>query len=381
MLRSNTDVIGVIFPNSYDKLVPELVNDRLMASIPFAGRYRLIDFLLSSMVNSDINNITILASQNYTSLLDHLGSGREWDLSRKNGGLHIFPPHATKAMGMYNGRIDALEGILTFLKTQEEKYVLIADTNIAVNFDFSDFVARHIESGADVTIAYKREPLPESVIEAPDASKGLYYTMTLDGDRIVDMQINPRTPGPVNFSMNFYVMDREWLIDVISDAFVRGGIYFERDILMKMLDKIVVNGYEFTGYSARICDLKSYFDENMKLLDDENQEALFGGQQIYTKIRDDNPTRYVGSVSASNVMVADGCIIEGDIENCILFRGVKIGKGSKIKDCILMQDTSIGTNVIMDYVITDKKVRISDGVELKGTGGLPMFISKGKVVK
>ena len=186
MVNANADAMGIIFPNNYDKLVPELVTERLMASIPFASRYRLIDFLLSSMVNCGIDNIAVIVRENYFSLLDHLGSGREWDLTRKNGGLNIFPPYAEKTIGVYGGRIEGLASILTFLKKQKEKYVVMADTNVAVNFDFKDFIEKHIESGADVTMAYMKQEIPEELSAlAEDPSKGLYYTLRLDGDRLI----------------------------------------------------------------------------------------------------------------------------------------------------------------------------------------------------
>ena len=161
MLRQNTNALGIIFPNSYDNTVPELVTERAMASIPFAGRYRMVDFLLSSMVNCGIDNISIIVRQNYHSLMDHLGSGREWDLVRKNGGLNIVPPYAEKHMKIYNGRVEALASILPFLKEQKEKYVVMADTNIAASFDFNALLNAHKESGADVTIVYKKEKLKD----------------------------------------------------------------------------------------------------------------------------------------------------------------------------------------------------------------------------
>lgn len=380
MINANADAMGIIFPNMYDKLVPELVSERLMASIPFASRYRMIDFLLSSMVNCGIDNITILVRKNYFSLLDHLGSGREWDLTRKNGGLNIFPPYAEKTMGVFGGRIEGLASLMSFLKDQKEKYVVMSDTNIAMNFDFNALLDAHVASGADVTIAYKKEPLPESAINAADSSKGRYYTFDMDGDRITNIHINSQETGIQNFSMNIYVVNREWLIETVNEAFVCGGIYFERDILIPQVNDIKIFGYEYKGYTARICDMKSYFKENMKLLDDENLDALFSGHQIYTKIRDDNPTRYVGDAKASNVMVADGCIIEGEIENCILFRGVKIGKGAKVKNCILMQDTVVEDGASLEYVVSDKRVTITAGRELKGTDSFPIFISKGQIV-
>ena len=381
MVNSNIDALGIIFPNSYDNRVPELVSERLMASIPFASRYRMIDFLLSSMVNCGIDNISVIVRKNYRSLMRHLGSGRTWDLTRKNGGLNIVPPYAEKTVKVYSGRVEALASILEFLKAQKEKYVIIADTNIAANFDFSAMFKAHIESGADVTIAYKKEEIPYGFmnLQATTTSE-LYYTLNLEEGRVKEIQINPKEYGPQNFSMNIYLISRELLIDKIADAYVRGYAYFERDILAPQLDTLKVYGYEFTGYSARISDIKNYFDENMKLLDDENLDALFSPSPIYTKVRDDNPTRYIGEAKVKNAMVADGCVIEGEVENSILFRGVKIGKGAKVKNCILMQDTVIEGNADVEYMITDKEVTITSGKTMKGTDSFPVFVAPYRTV-
>ena len=165
MVNSNTSALGIIFPNSYDSLVPDLVNVRLMASIPFASRYRLIDFILSSMSHCDIDNISVMVNNNYHSLMDHLGSGREWDLVRKNGGLHIFPPFVEKNANPYVGRVGALANILGFLRGQKEKYVVLTDANIVVNFDFKAMIKAHIESGADITVAYNEQELPKSLMQ------------------------------------------------------------------------------------------------------------------------------------------------------------------------------------------------------------------------
>jgi len=379
MVNSNANAIGIIFPNSYDNLVPELAGDRLMASIPFAGRYRIIDFLLSSLANSGISNIAIVVRENYHSLMDHLGSGRAWDLLRKNGGLSIFPPYAEKNMKVYSGRVEALESILPYLKSKKEKYVIMMDANIAVDFDFNAMLAEHIESGADVTVAYTEQEIPAELIRV-GAHGDMYYTLKLDDGRVRRIFMNSEMCGKQNLSMNIYIMDREALIDKIHAAFVRGYSYFERDILAPRLEKYNIRGYKYDGYYARICGLKSYFDENMKLLDDENLDALFTGGQIYTKIRDDNPTRYINGCKTKNNLVADGCVIEGDVENCVLFRGVKIAKGAKIRNSVLMQDTVVKAGARLDYVVTDKNVTIEVGQELKGTDTQPFYVAKGHTV-
>lgn len=373
--------LGILFPNSYDLTVPELTSERLMASVPFASRYRLMDFMLSSMVNSGIDNIAVLVKKNYHSLLDHIGGGREWDLTRKNGGLTIFPPFSEKNINVHQGKIDALASIIGFLKSQKEKYAIISDTNIACNFDFKKFVKAHIESGADVTVAYNKAMISETSKRHDDTERGLYYSFDIDADnRVKRIEINTHEDGLVNLGMNVYCIDRELLIKLIKDASVRGKTFFERDILIPLIDELKISAYEYTEYAARITDMKSYFVENMKLLEDENLDALFGVNPIYTKIRDDNPTRYIGDSKVVNSMLADGCIIEGEVENCILFRGVKIGKGSKVKNCILMQDTVVGDNVNLNYVISDKRATFSDGVEMIGPESYPLFVHKGHTV-
>lgn len=380
MINSNVNALGIIFPNSYDSMVSDLVTERSMASIPFAGRYRMVDFILSSMVNCGIDNISLIVRKNYHSLMDHLGSGREWDLTRKNGGLNIVPPYAEKSVKIYDGRVEALASILTFLKSQKEKYVVMADTNIAVNFDFKALIDAHVKSGADVTMVYAEQEIPVAMRTAPTESRDMYYTLDLEGDKVQRIRINSSLEGVQNVSMNIFIIDREMLIDQVGYAYVHGYIYFERDVLAHQLDKLDVRAYKYDGYFARISSMKSYFDENMKLLEDENLDGLFAASPIYTKIRDDNPTRYIAGATAKNIMAADGCLIEGEVENSILFRGVKVGKGAKVKNCVLMQDTVIEAGADVEYVITDKKVTISAGKEMKGTDTYPVFVAKNKRV-
>lgn len=380
MINSNADALGIMFPNSYDSYVPELVSERLMASIPFASRYRIVDFLLSSMVNCGIDNISLIVRKNYHSLMDHLGSGREWDLTRKNGGLNIVPPFAEKNVKVYSGRVEAMASILGFLKSQKEKYVVMADTNLIVNFDFKSLIDAHVESNADVTVVYTREELPKDLLDKPVGVKSTYYTMEMEDNRVKEIRLSSKEKGVQNLLMNIYIMERELLIQQVSEAFVNGYSYFERDILIPNLEKMNIQAYQYKGYVARITSVKSYFDENMKMLDEANLDALFSGNPIYTKIRDDNPTRYIHGAKVKNTMVADGCVIEGEVENSILFRGVKVAKGAKVKNCVLMQDTVVEAGARLDYVISDKNVTVSVGQEVKGTDTFPVYVEKHKMV-
>ena len=379
MVKTDTKAMGIIFPNSFDSLVSKMVELRLMGSLPFASRYRMIDFVLSSMSNSGVDNVAILPNKNYLSLMDHLGTGREWDLARKNGGVQIFPPFAENGGKLADGRIVSIANILRHLKAQKEKYVVMCDSNIAVNFDFNAMIEEHVKNGADVTIAYNVQALPESFLNSEDVNKDYYYSFDIEEGRVTEINVNP-TEGVHNLSMNIFVIERELLIKLVKDAFDHGLTHFTRDILWAKRNELNLQAYKYDGYVARICSINSYFDENMKLLNDDNLDALFGAAPVFTKIRDDNPTRYIAGAKAVNTMAADGCVIEGEVENSILFRGVKVGKGAKVKNCILMQDTVIEAGADIEYLITDKDVTISADKEFKGVATYPVYVVKGYTV-
>lgn len=312
--------------------------------------------------------------------MDHLDSGREWDLVRKNGGLHIFPPFAEKEAKPYVGRASALANILDFLRDAKEKYIIMSDTNMVVNFDFHAMLQTHIENEADMTLAYCEQPIPSGFINAKNDGRSFYYTFDMEEDQIKKIYINSKEDGIKNLSMNIFIINRELLVEMVDNALVRGQEFFMRDVLIPQINKLNVKGYKYTGYVGFISDMKSYFDENMKLLDDYNLDSLFSGSPVYTKIRGDHPTQYVNGSRAQNVMVASGCIIEGDVENSVIFRGVKVAKGATVKNCILMQDTVVEAGANIEYLITDKDVTISAGKEMKGTDTFPVYIGKGQTV-
>mgnify|MGYP002609274258 CR=1 FL=1 len=357
----NINALGIIFPNTYDELVPQLVKHRTMASVPFGGRYRMIDFTLSGMVNAGIENVTVIAKKNYHSLMDHLGSGREWDLVRKRGGLNIVPPYAQSQSKVYHGRVEALYSIVNFLAEQKEKYVVISDCNVASDLNFAHLIDAHVKSGANVTMVYER-----AEIAKPITTDNYTFTMD-DAGRVTEIRWNDYRMGVQNLSMGVIVMDREELIAMVKDAAVQNRMYLERDILGPSLKILHVQGYEYSGYRARIYDIKSYFDENMRLLCPENVAQLFPTEcPVYTKVRDEAPVRYAMDCQVHRCIVADGCIIEGEVENCVLFRGVKVSKGAKVKNCVLMQGTTVEPGVTLDYIVTDKNVTITaDDGEVK----------------
>ena len=307
--------------------------------------------------------------------MDNLGAGREWDLTRKRGGLNIVPPFAERSVKLYSGRVDALDSILNWLEAQKERYVILSDSYIAMNFDFNKLIDAHVKSGADVTMVYNRAAIPEG-------ARSDNYTIRLDdNDRVVEILSNDYRIGEQNLAMNIYVIERESLIHLIHDASVRGLVYFERDILAHNVNILNIHALEYTGYVAHVCDMKSYFDENLKLIDEKNLNALFPKESpVYTKIRDDNPVRYVNGSSVSNSLLADGCVIEGTVENCVLFRGVRVKKGAVVRNCVLMQDTVVEPGAQLDCVVTDKNVRVTADKKLSGTESFPVYVQKNHTV-
>ncbi|MDE6273731.1 MAG: glucose-1-phosphate adenylyltransferase subunit GlgD, partial [Clostridiales bacterium] len=346
---------------------------RTMASIPFGGRYRLIDFALSNMVNAGITTVGIVTKYNYQSLIDHLGSGKDWDLARKDGGIILLPPYSDETDTPYTNRLEALKGITGFLMRRKEDYVVISDCDGVARIDIADVVRAHAEKHADITMVYHRE---QGETDSP-------YFISLSPDqtgRIKSLQINPKITGEYNLYVNIMVITREFLLRIIQDAITRGLSSFGRDILVKNVDSLKIYGYEFNGYYAAVKSVEKYYKHSMELLDRDVRTELFGARDIYTKVRDSAPSKYSDDAVVKNSLISDGCIIEGTVENCILFRGVKVGKGSVIKNSIIMQDTVIGSGVELDCVLTDKNVVIRDRRHLAGCDIAPYFIAKGRMI-
>lgn len=373
-----TSAMGIIFANMHDENLPEISSRRTMASVPFAGRYRMIDFCLSGLANAGIYNIGVLVRRNYQSLLDHLGNGREWDLSRKRGGLVIFPPSDSETArgGLHGRRLATLNQAMNYLDFCSDELVVMSDCDIAYDIDFAHLIRTHVESGADVTAVYSKAAIDENMIQ-----DNITFTISGKGS-IKELRINDYKKGVQCVSMHVYVLRREMLIGLIKDATVRGLTSFESDFLVKNLNLLQVRGYECTGYHARIYDMQSYFAENMRLLREDNLRAMFPPERpVYTKVRDNAPVRYAIGGRALNSMVADGCVIEGEVENCVLFRDVHVAKGAVVKNCVVMQGSVIEEGVRMNSVVTDKNVTVCAGKILSGAEKYPMFISKGSRVE
>ncbi len=368
-------VLGLVFANMHDTTLGDMTKNRTMGSVMFGGRYRLIDFPLSNMVNSGISEVGVITKSNYQSLLDHLGSAREWDLARKKGGLYILPPFGNVESTLYRGRIEALYGAMSFIKHSRAKYVILSDCDVVTNIDYKPIVAAHIESGADITAVahtgvYSSDDIKTSTVFNVDADK-----------KVTSVLINPDISGTCTTSLNVFVMSMDFLIETVNDAMARGNVSFERNILQEKCRELKIKIYEYDNYFSKLNSPESYFKSNMALLESENARKLFVPKRsIYTKVSDNAPVKYDLDSKVSNSLIADGCIIEGEVENSVLFRGVKVGKGAKVKNCILMQGTVVGDNAELNYLITDKNVSICENHILTSSPQYPMYVGKGASV-
>lgn len=369
------NVLGLVFANMHDTTLGDMTKNRTMGSVMFGGRYRLIDFPLSNMVNSGISEVGVITKSNYQSLLDHLGSAREWDLARKKGGLYILPPFGNVESTLYRGRIEALYGAMSFIKHSRAKYVILSDCDVVTNIDYKPIVAAHIESGADITAVahtgvYSSDDIKTSTVFNVDADKN-----------VTSVLINPDISGTCTTSLNVFVMSMDFLIETVNDAMARGNVSFERNILQEKCRELKIKIYEYDNYFSKLNSPESYFKSNMALLEPENARKLFVPKRsIYTKVSDNAPVKYDLDSKVSNSLIADGCIIEGEVENSVLFRGVKVGKGAKVKNCILMQGTVVGDNAELNYLITDKNVSICENHILASSPQYPMYVGKGASV-
>jgi len=365
--------IGIIFSNNHEENVPELVRKRTMASIPFGGRYRIVDFALSNMVNSGITTIGLVTSNNYRSLIDHIGSGKDWDLARKDGGVILLPPFSEKNDKLYTTRLEALGTLRGFLSRRKEKYLVLTDCDGVAKFDIADIINYHENKQADITL----------VTHYGKVAKRTEY-MLVDSNkdgRVTEIQLTPHVKEgtKANVYVNVMVINRQFLLNLVEDSVTHGYTSFS-NILVKQLNSLKIYQYDFKGYYGGIDSMAAYYKHNMDLLDKQVRDELFGARDIYTKVRDSAPSKYGENAVVRNSLISDGCEIEGVVENSILFRGVKVGKGTVVRNSIIMQDNIIGSNTSLDCVITDKNVVISDRKTLSGCSELPYFIQKGTML-
>ena len=363
------NAMGLILADNKKISLGELTGPRAISAIPFAGRYRIIDFMLSNMVNSGIKNVGVLTYNKYKSLMDHLGTGAAWNLDRKNDGLHILPPYVNSETSNMNSD-EELAGVLDFLRTSRSTYVIVAASNVVFNTTFDDMIESHENTGADITVMYNR-----------DATKygSPSYILEVDNDGFVkDMLYNPQKSSSNKCSLGVICLRRDMLVDIISKQMSHGVTHFGIHSMVKMFDEIKVHAFEYKGTALRINNVQTYFNASMELLSDSVRNDLFwSGEPVYTKVKDEAPTLYFDNAHVSDSILSDGCRIYGNVEKSIVFRSVTVSKNTTIKNCVIMQDVHISENCYLENVILDKNSFVRPGVKLVGHHDFPVVIGKG----
>lgn len=364
--------MAVLSLNEDDGNIKSLTKSRPLASIPVGGRYRIIDFILSDLVNSDINNVGILTQSKTRSLIDHLGSGKPWELDRKLKGLFIFNFDILNA---YLSDIEMLGNNLEYLYRSQQEYVLLASSHMICNIDFKAAAKFFEDKGSDITIIYKR--VKDGCTNFLDCS-----VLNLDENKkVLGVGKNIGSENSTNISMDMFIMKRELLIEIINKCIQTGFYTSLRQYIYKHIDKLNVNAFEFSGYLQCINSITSYYKLNMDMLNPEiNKELFFKNGLIYTKVKDEAPTMHYYGSCVHNSLIANGCLIKGCVENSILARRITVGKGALVKNCIILQDCHIKENAVLENVIVDKNTIIEEGKELKGDLEHPLVIEKTRLL-
>lgn len=367
--------LGLIFSNIHDQENFDITRHRTIASTPIGGRYRLIDFALSNLVNNNISKIGVVTKNKFQSLMDHVGSGKDWDLARKRGGLTILPPYGI-TYDYYNTRLEALKAILGYIDASSEEYVVLTDCYNVCNIDYRKVFDQHFKTGADITCMYRNR-----IVQDDDYKPVNVFTINED-NRIIDMNAYHSFTGVANTSIDTWIMKKALLSSLVHNAIKNQYRSFNRDILKENLKTLKIYGFNFTDYFGSISSMRSYYELNMDLLNPDIRNELFNqqGRSVYTKVRDSAPTKYGKNALVHNSLIADGCYIDGVVENSVIFRGTTIKQDVEVKNSIIMQGTKIGNGSKLNYVISDKNVTISDGTILHAAKQNPLYIKKGEII-
>ena len=369
------NVMGIIFAN--DATMGALTNKRTMASIPFGGRYRLVDFHLSNMAAAGIQHVGIISRHNYQSLMNHIGSGEEWGLDMEEGGLEFLTPYAMSATDSYRGKLEALHSAMDFLKYgPEDEYVITCDSAIISNINLNQVLASHIESGKDVTVVTKSG--------IANGAKQLDLALKLDEQgEILDIAVDYVAPADYLASMDIFVMSKKYLRNTVQEFIARNLFHMDRDLILGQWQKnaVTINVYPFEGVALYNESTDEYYCNSMALLNKEVRHDLFGrNHPVFTKVRDRVPSFYGDDCQIDNCIVADGCMLEGEVENSVLFRQVTVCEGAEVEDCVIMNDTVVGADAKLKCVILDKDVVVRPGTKLCGTHSNPIIVKRGEIV-
>lgn len=369
------EMMGLIYTGENDSRLRELTLGRAVAALPVIGRYRIIDFQMSNLVNSGVRNIGVITQRNYHSLMDHLGSGKEWDLHGKRDGLFILPPFLTREnVGVYEGMLDALRSNIGYLRRSRQEYIALSDSHVIYNIDFSEMLRFHTESNADITLLYQPTEAHQEGVHEYRA----YFDLDADGI-VQDFEVDPSRPHFACESLSMIMMRRELLLSLITQSAADGRHSFMRDVIQRAVreSSLRIMGYKSPVQGWNIDSVQSYYRFNMAALDTGVRRELFSeNRPIYTKVRDDMAAYYGTTAKVSGSLIADGGRVEGTVQNSVIFRGVFIAEGAVIRNSIIMQDARVYENTELDHCILDKQAVIRKGGRLIGPATYPIVISK-----
>ena len=368
------NAMGLIFTN--DASLGELTNKRTMASLPFGGRYRQVDFALSNLSCAGIKHIGIISRHSYQSLMNHVGDGEEWGLELEEGGLEFLTPFAHSTIGTYRGKLESINNAMDFLEYgDEEDYVVMIDSAVLSNIDLNKVVEAHIASGKDVTVVTKRGVC--------NGQKKIDLGLAVENGEVTEMVVDYNADEKYVASMDIFVIGKKLLMQSAKALVARDKFHMDRDLVMGGWRRglISVNVYEHEGVALFNESVEEYFNNSLSLIKKDIRNDLFAGAHpVYTKVRDRVPTYYGENSEVEDCLVADGCMLDGEVENSILFRQVTVEKDAEIEDCIIMNDTVVGEGAKLKYVILDKNVTVSAGAKLYGTKKSPVYIKRGETV-
>ncbi|SFI28639.1 glucose-1-phosphate adenylyltransferase [Paenibacillus sp. UNC496MF] len=369
----NSAILGVINLIHESDEMESLTASRCLATVPFGARFRLIDFTLSSMVNSGINKVGVFAQTKYRSLMDHLGSGKHWDLHHRQSGLFIMPPVTDDVNEVRRGDLYHFYQHRDFFARSTHEYVLVARSHMICNLDFEGVLASHKASGADITVICK---------EQTELFGGRARKVQVDErGRVTAMQDHFGRMESDLVSMEMYLMRKELLLELVDTSLAQGRDHLVRHAIMSRVDKLHIQCFAFEGYLGVVNTLNSYYQNSMQLLRPEVWKSLFYEPgPVFTKVKDEPPARYAEGAKTINSLVANGCIIEGTVINSILFRGVHVRKGAVVRNSIVMQNGVIGENSSVNHVILDKDVTVERSRELYGAEASPFIAMKRRVI-
>ena len=369
------NVMGIIFTNDAD--MGELTDKRTMASLPFGGRYRQVDFALSNLSDAGVRHVGIISRHNYQSLMNHIGDGEEWGLELEEGGLEFLTPYAQSATHTYRGKLESLANAMDFLEFGAgDELVVMTDSAVLSNIDLTAVLNAHVASGKDVTVVTKSGIC--------NGSKIIDLAVKTDKNgEVSDMLVDYAAPADYAASMDIFVLDKQFLIRSVKELIARDKFHMDRDLVLGGWQRgvVSVNAFPFEGVAMFNESIGEFYENSLALIKPDVRKDIFDGRHpIYTKVRFRVPTYYGEDSKIDNALIADGCMLEGEVKDCVLFRNVTVDKDAEVENCIIFNDTVIGEGAELKYAILDKDVTVTPGAKLIGTRKNPVIVKRGETV-